>query len=61
LIATRTLACILSIDSTKTPTSPLDSDGSQHFIVCKKYVEEVGEQEVDADPIGTGPYTLAEH
>ena len=42
------------------PTA-LASDGSQHFIVCKKYVEEVGEKEADANPIGTGPYTLAEH
>jgi len=30
------------------------------MIVCKKYVETVGDEEANAHPIGTGPYTLAE-
>jgi ABC-type transport system substrate-binding protein len=30
------------------------------MIVCKKYVESVGDEEANAHPIGTGPYTLAE-
>ena len=30
------------------------------MIVCKEYVESVGDEEANAHPIGTGPYTLAE-
>ena len=30
------------------------------MIVCKDYVESVGDEEANAHPIGTGPYTLAE-
>ncbi len=30
------------------------------MIVCKEYVETVGDEEANAHPIGTGPYTLAE-
>jgi peptide/nickel transport system substrate-binding protein len=31
-----------------------------NFIVSKAYVQKVGDNEADAHPIGTGPYTLAE-
>ena len=37
------------------------SDASQGPIVCKKYVESVGDEKANAQPIGTGPYTLAEY
>ena len=37
------------------------SDASQGPIVCKKYVESVGDEKANAQPIGTGPYTLADH
>jgi peptide/nickel transport system substrate-binding protein len=30
-------------------------------IVCKKYVEEVGDEKARWEPIGTGPYRLVEH
>jgi peptide/nickel transport system substrate-binding protein len=30
------------------------------MIVCKEYVESVGDEEANAHPIGTGPYALAE-
>jgi peptide/nickel transport system substrate-binding protein len=30
------------------------------MIVCKEYVESVGDEEANAHPIGTGPFTLAE-
>ena len=30
------------------------------IVVCKKYVETVGDEKANAHPIGTGPYTLAE-
>src|SRR4030042_1952512 len=29
-------------------------------VVCKKYLETVGDEKANAHPIGTGPYTLAE-
>jgi peptide/nickel transport system substrate-binding protein len=32
-----------------------------NFIVCKAYVQKVGDSEADAHPIGTGPCTLATH
>ena len=48
----------------KTPYPELDrgylSDANQQVIVCKKYVESVGDEKANAHPIGTGPYTLAE-
>jgi peptide/nickel transport system substrate-binding protein len=31
-----------------------------NFIICKAYVQKVGDSQADAHPIGTGPYTLAE-
>jgi peptide/nickel transport system substrate-binding protein len=31
-----------------------------NYPVCKKYVQQVGDQEADARPIGTGAYTLVE-
>jgi peptide/nickel transport system substrate-binding protein len=37
------------------------SDGSQQVIVCKKYLETVGDEKANAHPIGTGPYSLAEY
>jgi ABC-type transport system substrate-binding protein len=37
------------------------SDASQFPIVCKKYVESVGDAKANAQPIGTGPFTLAEY
>ena len=30
-------------------------------IICKKYLESKGDEEANLKPIGTGPYTLAEH
>ncbi len=36
------------------------TDANQTLIVCKEYVESVGEEEANAHPIGTGAYTLAE-
>lgn len=30
-------------------------------IVCKKYIEQVGDDKANEHPIGTGPYTLAKH
>ncbi len=30
-------------------------------VVCKKYVEEVGDMAASSKPIGTGPYTLSQH
>jgi peptide/nickel transport system substrate-binding protein len=37
------------------------SNGSQAMVVvCKKYLETVGDEKANAHPIGTGPYTLAE-
>ena len=30
------------------------------IMVCKKYVESVGDEKANAHPIGTGPFTLAE-
>jgi peptide/nickel transport system substrate-binding protein len=36
------------------------TDANQTVIVCKEYVESVGDEEADAHPIGTGAYTLAE-
>ena len=36
------------------------TDANQTVIVCKEYVESVGEEEANAHPIGTGAYTLAE-
>jgi len=36
------------------------TDSNQTVIVCKEYVESVGEEEANAHPIGTGAYTLAE-
>jgi peptide/nickel transport system substrate-binding protein len=36
------------------------TDANQTLIVCKEYVETVGEEEANAHPIGTGAYTLAE-
>jgi peptide/nickel transport system substrate-binding protein len=48
----------------KTPYPELDrgylSDNNQVVIVCKKYVETVGDDKANAHPIGTGPYYLAE-
>lgn len=35
-------------------------DASQLAIVCKRYVEEVGDQAANAHPIGSGPFKLAE-
>ena len=35
-------------------------DQNQTPIVCKKYLETVGDEKANAHPIGTGPYTLAE-
>ena len=35
-------------------------DGGQQGIVCKKYLEQVGDKEANAHPIGTGPYTLTD-
>jgi peptide/nickel transport system substrate-binding protein len=36
------------------------TDANQTLIVCKEYVESVGEEEANLHPIGTGAYTLAE-
>jgi len=36
------------------------TDANQTVIVCKEYVESVGEEEANLHPIGTGAYTLAE-
>jgi peptide/nickel transport system substrate-binding protein len=36
------------------------TDANQTLIVCKEYVETVGEEEANLHPIGTGAYTLAE-
>jgi peptide/nickel transport system substrate-binding protein len=36
------------------------TDANQTVIVCKEYVESVGEEEANTHPIGTGAYTLAE-
>jgi peptide/nickel transport system substrate-binding protein len=36
------------------------TDANQTVIVCKDYVESVGEEEANLHPIGTGAYTLAE-
>jgi peptide/nickel transport system substrate-binding protein len=36
-------------------------DQNQTPIVCKKYLETVGDEKANAHPIGTGPYTLAEY
>lgn len=36
------------------------TDGNQTVIVCKEYVESVGDEEANLHPIGTGAYTLAE-
>jgi peptide/nickel transport system substrate-binding protein len=36
------------------------TDSNQTVIVCREYVESVGEEEANAHPIGTGAYTLAE-
>lgn len=48
----------------KTPYPELDrgylSDNNQVVIVCKKYVDTVGEDKANTHPIGSGPYTLAE-
>ena len=33
---------------------------SPELVVCRTYVETVGEEKANAHPIGTGPYTLAE-
>lgn len=37
------------------------SNQISNFIVCKAYVTKVGDAAADAHPIGTGPYTLADH
>ena len=37
------------------------SDASQAPIVCKKYVETVGDAKANSQPIGSGPYILAEY
>jgi peptide/nickel transport system substrate-binding protein len=37
------------------------SNTISNHIVCKKYVEQVGDERADSHPIGTGAYTLAEH
>ena len=39
----------------------LVSDGSETPIICKKYLETVGDEKANSHPIGTGPYTLAEY
>ena len=36
-------------------------DQNQTPMVCKKYLETVGDEKANAHPIGTGPYTLAEY
>jgi peptide/nickel transport system substrate-binding protein len=36
------------------------TDANQTLIVCREYVESVGEEEANTHPIGTGAYTLAE-
>jgi len=33
----------------------------QFAMVCKKYIETVGDEKANTHPIGTGPYTLVEH
>ena len=37
------------------------SDASQAPVVCKKYVETSGDAKANTQPVGTGPYMLAEH
>ncbi len=37
------------------------SNTISNHIVCQKYIEQVGDDRADSHPIGTGPYTLAEH
>jgi len=37
------------------------SNTISNHIVCKKYVEQVGDDKANSHPIGTGPYTLVEH
>ena len=47
----------------KKPFAPLwrsTLPGTSGFIVCKKYVEEVGPEKFATNPLGTGPYVLAE-
>jgi peptide/nickel transport system substrate-binding protein len=36
-------------------------EGYTEGIVCKKYMEKVGDEEANRHPIGSGPYTLAEY
>jgi peptide/nickel transport system substrate-binding protein len=37
------------------------SNGVCQQIVCKKYVQSVGDEKANGHPIGTGPFTLVEH
>ncbi len=45
---------------TKTPFAPLFKFLSKVMIIDKKYVEAVGEEEMNLKPIGTGPYKVVE-
>lgn len=37
------------------------ANNMQQPIVCKKYIETVGDEKADSHPIGTGPFTIVEH
>ena len=49
----------------KTPLADLPaaslSNTQQLGVVCKKYLETVGDEKANSHPIGTGPYTLVDH
>jgi len=55
-----TVVITLKVPDLGLVASYLSDANAGGIIVCKKYVETVGDDKANAHPIGTGPYTLAE-